>query len=202
MGQEVSTKLRYKKRIIEGKALLETDYVLFKGAERLKVLLKDLTGVKAIDGALRLEFPGGPAEFMLGPAAEKWANKILHPPSRLDKLGVKEGVAVRLVGPLDQDFRIELSGAGAKQIDSKAKAELVFLAVDHSKQLSQVPKVLPGMETAGALWIVYPKGTSEVREIEVIQAGRAAGLKDVKVASFSKTHTGLKFVIPINARHR
>jgi hypothetical protein len=30
----------------------------------------------------------------------------------------------------------------------------------------------------------------------VIEAGRAAGLKDVRVVGFSETHTGLKFVPP------
>ena len=39
-----------------------------------------------------------------------------------------------------------------------------------------------------------------IREVEVIERGRTAGLKDVKVASFSATHTALKFVIPVAAR--
>jgi hypothetical protein len=44
---------------------------------------------------------------------------------------------------------------------------------------------------------VYPKGVKEIREVEVIEAGRAAGLKDIKVCAFSATHTGLKFVFPV-----
>jgi hypothetical protein len=46
------------------------------------------------------------------------------------------------------------------------------------------------------LWIVYPKGKSEIREIDVLAAGKAAGLVDVKVVAFSATHTALKFVRP------
>ena len=56
------------------------------------------------------------------------------------------------------------------------------------------------LKPAGALWVVYPKGVQTIREIEVIAAGREAGLKDVKVASFSATHTALKFVIPVASR--
>jgi hypothetical protein len=33
-----------------------------------------------------------------------------------------------------------------------------------------------------------------------LEGGRAAGLKDIKVASFSATHTALKFAIPVAAR--
>jgi hypothetical protein len=44
---------------------------------------------------------------------------------------------------------------------------------------------------------VYPKGVAAIREIEVIEAGRAAGLKDIKVASFSSTHTALQFALPV-----
>jgi hypothetical protein len=48
--------------------------------------------------------------------------------------------------------------------------------------------------------VIYPKGVTAIREIQVIEAGRAAGLKDVKVAGFSASHTGLKFVIPVTSR--
>ena len=46
------------------------------------------------------------------------------------------------------------------------------------------------------LWIVYPKGRKEITERQVLDAGRAAGLVDVKVVSFSASHTALKFVRP------
>jgi hypothetical protein len=49
------------------------------------------------------------------------------------------------------------------------------------------------LKPGGALWIVYPKGVSAIREAEVITAGRGAGLKDTKVARFSDTHAALRF---------
>jgi len=67
-------------------------------------------------------------------------------------------------------------------------------------QLERVAKLAAGMQPAGALWVIYPKGKAAIREIDVIEAGRAAGLKDVKVARFSETHTALKFVVPRAAR--
>jgi hypothetical protein len=188
MGQEIECRMRLGKRSLSGKAYLETDYVLFRGEERVKVGFKDLTAVAASDGVLRLEFAGGPAELELGKAAAKWADKILHPPSRADKLGVKTGVKVRLVGEFDAEFLEELRACGAVTVERAA--DLVFFAAEKKADLSRVKKL-----AAPALWIVYPKGLPAIREVEVIEAGRAAGMKDVKVARLSATHTALKFVV-------
>ena len=200
MGQELQCRMRYRDRTVTGKAYLETDFLVFRGDPRIKVLLKDLTGVKAADGVLKLEFPTGPAELELGRAAEKWAHKILHPPSRADKLGVKPQVPVRLAGEFETGFLDELQSRGAKIVDGRAKASLVFLDARKTSDLARIAKLVSGIAPDGAIWVVYPKGVKEIREIEVIEAGRAAGLKDVKVAAFSATHTALKFVIPVTKR--
>jgi hypothetical protein len=200
MGQEVECRMRYQERTAAGKAYLETDFVLFRGDSRLKVLLKDLTGVKAAEGVLKLEFPGGPAELELGKAAAKWAEKILRPPSRTDKLGVKPGMAVRLSGDFEPEFLNELQAQGALVMEGRAKAGLVFLKARQTADLGKVARLISGIVPDGGIWVVYPKGVQEIREVDVIHAGRTAGLKDVKVASFSATHTALKFVIPVTKR--
>ena len=202
MGQEVECTLRYRRKTHTGKAYLETDFVLFRGAERLKVPFSDLKSVKAQDGVLKLEFPGGPAALELGAAAEKWARKILNPPSRLDKLGVKAGLSVGLAGGLEAAFLDELRSRAVdwSEFLSKGKHDLVFFAAESSGDLARIPKLATAIKPDGGVWVVYPKGVTAIREIEVLDAGRAAGLKDVKVASFSSTHTALKFVIPLTAR--
>ena len=196
MGAEVECTMRLGKRSFAGKAYLETEFLLFRGEERVKVALKELTAVSAKAGVLRLEFAGGPAELELGKAAEKWAEKILHPPTRADKLGVKAGMAVRLVGAFDAEFVEELRGRGAAIVERGGA--ITFYAASKSADLKKVPKLAPTGDAA--LWVIYPKGVAEIREIEVIEAGRGAGLKDVKVAGFSATHTGLKFVVPVAKR--
>jgi hypothetical protein len=192
MGQELECRMRLGRRVLEGKAYLETDHLLFRGDERVKILLRDLTGVTAAAGVLTLDYEGGPASLELGKAAEKWAGKILHPPTRADKLGIKPGLTVRVIGNFEADFLAEL--AALEKAAPKSKADLLFLQAPGRATLAQVPKHAASLNPKGALWIVYPKGVPEIREIEVIQAGRDAGLKDVKVASFSATHTALKFV--------
>jgi hypothetical protein len=53
---------------------------------------------------------------------------------------------------------------------------------------------------SGGIWVVYPKGQTHIREIDVINAGKSAGLTDNKVVRFSATHTALRFVIPLVKR--
>jgi hypothetical protein len=197
MGQELECKARIRGRAtIEGRAQLETDFVLFRGPERFKVSLGELIGVKADGGILKLEFAGGPAELELRAAAEKWARKILNPLSPMDKLGVKSGLIVRLIGRFDEfepSFGKDIAEHQAVVV-AKGKCNLLFLAAGTSAELDRIRKLKVNLKPGGALWVIYPKGVPQIKELEVIQAGRAAGMKDVKVARFSATHTGLKFV--------
>ena len=206
MGQERESTLRIAKRRIEGEALLETSEIIFRpvdGSKRLKFAFADIVkSVKAVDGELRFHTEEGPAVLELGPAAEKWAEKILHPKSRAEKLGVKNAMRVSLVGKFDDTFERELSVATNNVAKGKiaADSELIFIAVESSKGLSDVAKIAKSVKGAAGLWIVYPKGKKEITEIDVIGAGRKTGLKDVKVVGFSPTHTALKFVLPLEKR--
>ncbi len=194
MGQELECSLRLGRRTLRGRAYLETAYLLFRGEERLKIPFQGLRKVEASAGILKLDFDGGPAELELGKAAEKWARKILHPPSRLAKLGVKPGLTVKLVGEFEADFLDELRDAGADLVAGRSRPDLLFFAAETTRNLSAIAKLARTRKPGGALWVVYPKGVPAIREIEVIAAGRAAGLKDIKVAGFSPTRTALKFV--------
>jgi hypothetical protein len=186
MGQEIKCRVEFGKDSSEGKALLETSEVLFRGGFRLKIPFRSITGLEAVGGKLNIHFPEGAAVFHLGKAAEKWADKIRNPPSRLDKLGVKPGLKVQLIGRHDDDFRRELNERGA--VVTKSKPELVFLAVKTKDELVELAYL-----TGTPVWIVYPKGIQVITENDVISAGRAAGFADIKVCAFSPTHTALKF---------
>ena len=200
MGDEAACSIRLGGRTLTGKAYLETDFLLFRGEERLKIVLKDVSAVSEAGGQLLIEFSGGKAELELGTVAAKWERKIRNPPSRAQKLGLKAGAQVRLEGPFEDAFRQELVDAQVTAAGPREKADLIFFAAAAAADLGRVAKLAKGLKSAGALWIVYPKGVQTIREIAVIEAGRSAGLKDTKVASFSSTHTALRFVIPVNAR--
>ncbi len=202
MGQELDCRMTYQRRTSAGRAYFEGDHLLFRGlspgAERLKIAVKDLQSVSAQGGVLHLDFGGERASFELGAAAEKWADKILHPPSRATKLGIKAGLTVRLAGEFEPEFLDELREL--PRVTGRVQADLIFLAAPERGALTQIPKLAATLKPAGALWVIYPKGVKVIREMEVLEAGRAAGTKDTKVVSFSPTHTALRFVIPISAR--
>lgn len=204
MGQEAACTLRYGKQQRPGKALLETSELIFRGehAFRLRIAFSTIKSAKAVDGELRLQIADGLAVFQLGPAAEKWCEKILHPKTRLEKLGVKAGASVSLAGEFDEEFMRELRGVTKNIHDRKidASSEAIFLSADSAKDLAGIGKAAKVVRGAAALWVVYPKGKKEITENDVLAAGRKAGLKDVKVVGFSGTHTALKFVIPLDRR--
>jgi hypothetical protein len=202
MGNEAKCIVRFDKQQSEGKALLETSEILFRGDFRLKIPFSSIKSARAVDGELHVQTPEGPAVFKLGNAAAKWCDKILHPKSRLEKLGVKPGAKVSLLGDFEEGFLQELREQTNAATKNKlaADSEWIFLAADSQKKLARVSKLAKSLKGAAALWIVYPKGRKDLTENDVLAAGRKAGLKDVKVVGFSATHTALKFVIPVERR--
>jgi hypothetical protein len=202
MGNEASCKVRFGKQESQGKALLETSEILFRGDFRLKIPFSTIQSVKAVDGELRLQTAEGLAVFQLGATAEKWRDKILHPRSRIEKLGVKPGAKVSLLSDFDREFLDELGKLTKSMNTGKASSdsEWIFFAADSKGDLGSLSKISKSMQGATALWIVYPKGQKHITENDVLAAGRRSGLKDVKVVGFSPTHTALKFVTPLARR--
>ena len=198
MGQELLCTVHSGGKTASGKALLETNEIIFRGEFRLKIPLTSLRSVVARDGELRLGWPEGSAVLELGRHAEKWAYKILHPKSTSEKLGIKPGLVISAVTLGDADFVKDLRTKAKSFSDSTplGNSDLIFFGAANAGELVRAKKLALSLSSAGALWIVYPKGRQEITELQVLKAGRAAGLVDVKVVSFSATHTALKFVRP------
>jgi hypothetical protein len=202
MGNEATCTVRFGKQQSAGKVLLETSEILFRGDFRLKIPFSSIKSAKSVDGELRVQTPEGIVVFELGGAAAKWCDKILHPKSRVEKLGLKPGAKVSLLGSFDEGFLRELREQNSLVTNGKAArdAPSIFFAANLKKHLARVLKLAKSLKGAAALWIVYPKGRKDITENDVLAAGREAGLKDVKVVGFSATHTALKFVIPAARR--
>jgi hypothetical protein len=203
MGNEVNGAVRDGKNRYEGKILLETTELVFRSREyRLKIVFGEIRGLKAADGELRIETRDGVRVFEVGECAERWREKILHPKTRIEKLGAKAGMRVRIAGQSAADFEREIKAGKAEILGAgnSDSAELTFFFVDAKHPLSKVAGYAKKLKNAEALWIVYPKGQREITESQVIFTGRKAGLKDVKVVGFSATHTALKFVLPVEKR--
>ena len=203
MGQEKTCKLRLGKKLTEGKALLESEELIFRGKDlRLKIPFRQMSAIEAKDGWLRLNFSEGAAAFELGGHAAKWAEKIRNPKSLIDKLGIKPEHLVSVLGVRDDAFRRDLQSRTGNATDEKVApdSDMIFLAADKTDDLNRMRALQASLKSNGAIWVVYPKGQKHITEAGVLAAGKQAGLVDVKVASFSPTHTALKFVIPVDRR--
>ncbi len=74
--------------------------------------------------------------------------------------------------------------------------DLVFVRVEASADLQRLARLRQGIQPAGGIWAIHPKGRTDLSHDVLVGAARAAGLVDNKTARFSDTHTGLRFVIP------
>jgi len=203
MGAESQCTVQFGKQRSDGKAQLETDHLLFRGTFRLKIPHKAITKLDADAGALRVTFPEGTAVFELGPAAAKWAEKIRNPPSLLDKLGVKPDMRVAVLGIDDESFLEQLAGrtVDVARRTPKKDTEMVFFGADDVAELARLEKLRGYLTPAGAIWVVHTKGKGAAfKDTDVFAAAKQAGLVDVKVASFSATHTAEKLVVPVKQR--
>jgi len=202
MGRELLCRAKINGKWTEGKALLETTEIIFRGEPKLKIALASLTSVTAKDGQLSLKWAHQSATIELGAQAEIWAHAILHPKTVTDKLGIKAGLTVSVLNMPADTTMSDTRKAASDFSDGRPmrNSDLIFYGATTASDLKEIKKLLPCLVSNGVLWIVYPKGQKDITEIQVLNAGRAAGLYDVKVVSYSATHTALKFVRPKDKR--
>lgn len=198
MGLEAQCTVRHGAQTSAGKAQLEETELIFRGDFRLKVPLADIRRADVKGGALTIAWKGGEARLDLGAAAVKWADRIKNPRGLLDKLGVKPGARVAVLGLDDPAFMAQLrerTDAVVTARPAKGTA-LVLVAMKSVGDLTRLAGLRKAIEPDGAIWVIWPKGVKAFREDDVRAAGPAAGLVDVKVVSFSGTLSGLKMVVP------
>jgi hypothetical protein len=195
MGREIRCRVRHGGQEAEAKAQLETDELIVRSPFRLTVPRAGIRSATVAGEALEVAYDGGALTLWLGEReAAKWAADIANPKTLADKLGVKAGQRVRLVGAAEA----ELVGAGHRV--AEGEADVVFLAADAPSDLEQIARLRDEIARDGAIWVIRPKGRDDLTEAMVIGAGRSGGMHDVKIARISATHTGMKFVIPVEQR--
>jgi hypothetical protein len=196
MGREIQCRAKSGGKWFEGKALLETSEIIFRGELRLKIPFAALESVVPRNGELHLKWSGQSVALDLGEQSEKWAHAILHPKSTADKLGIKPRLTISALNLPGDTTMQDAANLAAAFSDGKVLkgSDMIFLGATTASELKGINKLLPSLAPNGALWIVYPKGKKEITELQVLNAGRAAGLVDIKVVSYSTIHTALKFV--------
>jgi hypothetical protein len=198
MGNVRKTRVTTGGRSYDGEALLETSELIVRGEKRVVIPFASIRSLDARDGRLIINED---LTLDLGDEATKWAEKIRNPKSVVQKLGVKAGHQVLLVNIDDTSFAHDLASAGAVIAKGKNR-DAIFYGANTRDDLSRLSKLRESLAPNGSLWVIRPKGIKAITESDVMAAGKAAGLVDVKVVKFSETHTAEKFVIRVADRAR
>ena len=128
----------------------------------------------------------------------------------LDKLGIRPGMRVAILGDLDADpeageFRREVADRTSDVSDGSVAPEtdVVILLADSTEELEVLGDIRDRIRPAGAIWVVSQKGkAATLRDVEVMAAAREHRLIDNKVVAFSAARTALRLVIPVALRPR
>lgn len=125
------------------------------------------------------------------------------------KLGLKKGMTVRLrgaperywdlLGGAPSDLGVTNVGEGGDGVDFTH-----LFASDRETLEDGFRSAREAMAEDGMVWASWPKKSSDVEseigKSDVMAAGKAVGLVDVKVCAVDATWSGLKFVIPVDER--
>lgn len=124
------------------------------------------------------------------------------------KLGLKSGMRVRLLGAPSRYWELmakEPASLGVEHAEDGESADFTHVFATEIGRLAElIADARAGMTENGMVWVSWPKKSSgvpsEIGRAEVMAAGKAAGLVDVKVAAIDDVWSGLKFVIPVADR--
>ena len=173
--------------------MLESQELRLRGSLKATLRLVELRGVSVRDEWFEAQTPLGQLRLHLGEAeARKWLDRIEHPPTLAQKLGIVPGTAVHLVGshPVVEEA-LRQTGAG---IAALAEAQLVFTVIASPEDLRALDRLVPALPTAAQLWVLRQKGkAAAVREGDIMAALRVLGLAPSKTAAWSDDYTADRY---------
>jgi hypothetical protein len=126
----------------------------------------------------------------------------------LDKLGIRPGMRVAIVGDLDEDPEAPAIRAALADRTSDVTegvplpdTDVVLLLADSTDDLAILGDLRGRIRPNGGIWVVSRKGkAATLRDVEVMAAGREHALIDNKVVAFSAARTSIRLVIPVALR--
>lgn len=201
MGNEALCRVDLGGSSAEARVLLETDELIVRGGMKLRIPFKEMERVAADGGALTFRWKGADARMLVGVQAPKWAEKIRNPKSVIDKLGVKPGQRVTILGDVGEELAAAVeqrSGDVSRRL--RKESDVIFLAATTREELARLETLRSSLAATGAIWVIRPKGIQAIRDGDVIAAARTAGLVDVKVVRVNEALSGEKLVIPVTKR--
>ena len=152
MGYEAQCTATWKRQRSGGKALLETESVVFRGEFRVELPFAAILRVGAVRGRLTLASSDGTLVLSLGDQAVRWAAKIRNPPTLADKLGVTGAARVALVGVHDP-LVVEPVRMRAKTVslEPEPASDIVIVGVNRASDLQQFEQLRRAIAPSAAI---------------------------------------------------
>ena len=123
----------------------------------------------------------------------------------LDKLGIKEGARVVVLGDFEAAFMNLLltRTTDVSTRRTRGPCDVVLMRARDAASLRRLRALKEWIEPNGAIWVVRTKGPgAPLKDTDLIQAGLDAGLVDNKIASFSDSEGAMRFVFRLRDRKR
>ncbi|HVJ85103.1 MAG TPA: DUF3052 family protein [Caulifigura sp.] len=196
MGAETEITIREGQSKRTAKVHLDSETLTIAGRPRTAIPLKSVEWATAIDGVLSIHVDGRTIDFVIGNDAAKWQEKILHPPSLMKKLGIKDDHVVVTRRIDDKPLLEELRGA-AGSVQSrfgKSPVSVVLVWMKTREQLDELLDLVSHLAEGGFLWVLWSRGGKVVQENDIREAALRVGLVDVKVCKVSEAFSGLKLM--------
>lgn len=199
MAMESACKLQVGREHYEGKVRMEGDHIDFAGQTKFRFRLNETRNARREDDTIIFNFHGNLVSIRLSSvrAAEEWIDYIQHPKTLADKLGVKEGCAVRVLNLDDGELLTSLESKKTRVVaQAKERCDVVMLGVERPSELRQLEDLGEAMQPDGAIWIVLPKSVRTVTKANVLAAAREAGMRYAdEVVEYSETQAAYKVVL-------
>lgn len=177
----------------EVRALLESHELKLRGDIKATLAFTELQGAKVRGDALEAQTPRGLLRLHLGKIeARKWLDRIEHPPTLAQKLGIGPGTPVHVVSMPPEGAEV-LAQAGAV-IGDFAGAKLVFVAIASQDDLRALDHLARKLLSDAQLWVLRQKGKGAVvKEVEIMGVLRAQGLAPSKTAAWSEEYAADRY---------
>ncbi|MBX3396677.1 MAG: DUF3052 family protein [Phycisphaerae bacterium] len=203
MAMESACKLQVGRDRYEGQVRMEADHIDFSGSTKFRFRLAEITNPRRDGDIIRFNFHGSPVGLTLNPlrATDQWIDYMQHPQTLADKLGVVDGLVLKIVNIEDVELSRSLSARKIQiQTNGDGSCDMVMLGVDRASDLRQLGGLTDELHEDGSIWVVMPKSVRTVTKSNVLAAAKEAGMTNVEVVDFSENRAAYKMIRPETLR--
>ena len=194
MGLEAKTIAIQNRNRYSGRLHVDSKTLEFRGAE-LKWAVELGPKVKATyaDSLLKVTEGRKTIRFEIEKGGERWVDKILNPPNRMDKLGIKPGTTCWISKGFDRSLLSEIKERGGKSTRTIGKCDLAFFFIEATEALGELLTVCQTLPTDTNIWVVYPKGAKSITQSDVMSALKKIDFGPSKTASFAEGISSMRY---------